>query len=126
MEDENRDPKIDSEAAPTAHADTDRGRRAQRWVTWVLALLTVPGAAIVMIIALGAVMSTAACSDRQCPNLGPRGIGFDVFFYGAPVVSLVTIAITFFAASRRWGIGVPLCGLALLFADLAVLAVVFK
>ncbi len=77
-----------------------------------MALLTVPAAAVVLIFALGAVMSTAACNERQCPNLGPSGIGFGVLFYGAPVIAALAIIISFFTARRRWGMAVPLCALA--------------
>jgi hypothetical protein len=44
-------------------------------------------------------------------------------FYGAPVVALLAIFISFFTASRRWGIVVPLCRWALLIADVVILAV---
>ncbi|MGA7049727.1 MAG: hypothetical protein WBZ37_00315, partial [Mycobacterium sp.] len=81
----------------------------------------VPGAAIVMLFALGAVMSTDSCSDRQCPNLAHGSIDFGVTFYGAPAVAFVVIAISFFTAKRRGGIAVPLCGWALLVADVAVM-----
>lgn len=91
------------------------------WSTWVLALLTVPGAAIVMLFALGAVMSTDACSESRCPNLG-AGIDFSVLFYGAPVVALLVITATVFTAKLRFGIAVPLVGLALLVGDVAILA----
>ena len=93
------------------------------WINWGLALTTVPAAAIVMLFALGAVMSTDGCSDRQCPNLGHGGIDFGVAFYGAPVVALIVIVISFFTAKRRGGIVVPLCGWALLVADVAIMAV---
>lgn len=46
------------------------GRAVWPWVNWGLALTTVPAAAIVMLFALGAVMSTDGCSDRSCPNRG--------------------------------------------------------
>jgi hypothetical protein len=46
-----------------------------------------------------------------------------VLFYGAPVVALLAIVISFFTARRRWGIVVPLCGWALLIADIVILAV---
>jgi hypothetical protein len=85
--------------------------------------LTVVGAGVVMVFSLGAVMSTAACSDKQCPNLGPNGISFDVLFYGAPVVAALTLIVSFFTAQRRWGIVVPLLALALLVADITILAV---
>src|SRR5246500_5812060 len=99
-----------------------RGRNVWPWVNWGLALSTVPAAAIVMLFALGAVMSTDGCSDRSCPNLGRGGIDFGVAFYGAPVVAFVVIIVSFFTAKRRGGIAVPLCGWALLVADVALMA----
>jgi len=98
------------------------GRHARPWVNWGLALSTVPAAAIVMLFALGAVMSTDGCAGRSCPNLGRGGIDFGVAFYGAPVVAFVVILISFFTAKRRGGIAVPLCGWALLVADVVVMA----
>lgn len=92
------------------------------WVNWGLALATVPGAALVMLFALGAVMSTDGCSDQSCPNLGHGGINFGVAFYGAPAVAVLVIIISFFTAKRRWGIAVPLCGWALLIADVGLMA----
>lgn len=90
-------------------------------VNWVLALLNVPGAAIAMLFALGAVMSTDSCTDRRCPNLG-GGISFDVLFYGPPVVAVLVIVASVFTAKRRAGVAVPLFGLALLVLDVAFLA----
>jgi hypothetical protein len=100
----------------------ESGRHAWPWVNWGLALSTVPAAAIVMLFALGAVMSTDGCAGRSCPNLGRGGIDFGVAFYGAPVVAFVVILISFFTAKRRGGIVVPLCGWALLVADVVVMA----
>ena len=111
-----------SSAAEPARGDGNRGRNVWPWVNWGLALATVPAAAIVMLFALGAVMSTDGCSDRSCPNLGRGGIDFGVAFYGAPVVALVVIVISFFTAKRRGGIVVALCGWALLVADVALMA----
>jgi hypothetical protein len=99
-----------------------RGRNVWPWVNWGLALSTVPAAAIVMLFALGAVMSTDNCSGRSCPHLGRGGIDFGVAFYGAPVVAVVVIVISFFTAKRRGGIVVPLCGWALLIIDVALMA----
>ncbi|QUR69996.1 hypothetical protein [Mycobacterium spongiae] len=99
------------------------GRKGRSRVNWVLALSTVPGAAIVMLFALGALMSTEACSGRQCSNLGVGGIDFGVLFYGAPAVALVVMLVSVFSAKRRGGIAVPLFGWALLVADVALLAV---
>jgi hypothetical protein len=109
-------------AAEPARGDVDRGRNARPWVNWGLALATVPAAAIVMLFALGAVMSTDGCTDRSCPNLGRGGIDFGVAFYGAPVVAFVVLVISFFTAKRRAGIVVPLCGWALLVADVLLMA----
>jgi hypothetical protein len=106
----------------TEPAQGESRRHVWRWINWGLALTTVPAAAIVMLFALGAVMSTDGCSDRQCPNLGHGGIDFGVAFYGAPTVAMVVILISFFTAKRRGGIVVPLCGWALLVADVAIMA----
>src|ERR1700759_1538772 len=99
-----------------------RGRNVWPWVNWGLALSTVPAAAIVMLFALGAVMSTDGCSGHSCPNLGRDGIDFGVAFYGAPAVALVVSVISFFTAKRRGGIAVPLVGWALLIIDAALMA----
>ncbi len=133
MNEENRDVKVAAginrgeDSGPgeqfAATSGTDRTKGVRFWVNWALALLTVLGAAVVMVFSLGAVMSTAACSDKQCPNLGPSGISFDVLFYGAPVVAALTIVVSFFTAQRRWGIVVPLLALALLVGDITILAV---
>ena len=111
-----------SVAEPT-WGDGTRGRSVRPWVNWGSALATVPAAAIVMLFALGAVMSTDGCGDRSCPNLGRGGIDFGVAFYGAPVVAFVVLVISSFTAKRRGGIAVPLVGWALLIADVALMAV---
>ena len=102
--------------------DTDHDKRARLWVNWGLALLAVVGAGVVMLVALGAVMSTAACSDKACPNLGPKGISFDTLYYGAPVVAALAVVASFFTARRRWGFVIPVVAIALLIADVAILA----
>jgi hypothetical protein len=115
---------ISSGVAP-AQSDgrpSGRGNNVWPWVNWGLALATVPAATIVMLFALGAVMSTDGCSDRNCPNLGRGGIDFGVAFYGAPIAAVVVIAVSLFTAKRRGGIAVPLCGWALLIADVALMA----
>ncbi len=130
MNQENRDVKTaaglsrdeDPGGELSATSGIDRTNRLRFWVNWALALLTVVGAGVVMVFALGAVMSTAACSDKQCPNLGPNGISFDVLFYGAPLVAALTIIISFFTAQRRWGFVVPVVALALLVADISIVA----
>ncbi len=111
-----------STATDPASGGSDDGRNVWPWVNWGLALATVPAAAIVMLFALGAVMSTDGCSDRSCPNLGHGGINFGVAFYGAPAVAVVVIVISLLTAKHRAGIAVPLCGWALLVADVALMA----
>jgi hypothetical protein len=101
---------------------TDHDKRVRMWVNWALALLAVVGAGIVMAFALVSVMSTAACNDKACPNLGPNGISFDTLFYSAPVVAGVAVVASFFTARRRWGFVIPVVALALLIADVAILA----
>jgi hypothetical protein len=102
--------------------DTGRDKRVRLWVNWALALFAVVGAGLVMAFALVSVMSTAACSDKACPNLGPNGISFDMLFYGAPVVAAVAFVASFFTARRRWGFVIPVIAIALLIADIAILA----
>jgi hypothetical protein len=105
---------------PAEPHDTGRNGRMRLWVNWALALLTVVGAGAAMAVALGAVMSTAACSDKACPNLG-GGISFDVLYYGAPALAVATILLSVFTARRRWGFVVPATALALQIADIAVI-----
>ncbi|HTY34305.1 hypothetical protein [Mycobacterium sp.] len=109
-------------ASGSGRGDAGRGLSAWPWVNWGLALATVPAAAIVMLFALGAVMSTDGCSEHHCPNLGRGGIDFGVAFYGAPVVAFIVLVISFFTAKRRGGIAVPLAGWALLVVDVALMA----
>jgi hypothetical protein len=104
----------------TEPAGQGRVRSKWPWINWGLALSTVPGAALVMLFALGAVMSTDACSSgRNCPH---GGIDFGVAFYGAPVAAFVVLLISFFTAKRPRGIVVPLVGWALLIIDVALMA----
>ena len=105
---------------------SEHKRPTRFWVNWMLALLTIPAAVVVRIFALGAVMSTAACSTAECPDLGPSGAMFNVLFYGPFVIAAVTILLSVATAARRWGIAVPLTAAALLLADVAALAVSFR
>ena len=101
---------------------TDHDKRVRLWVNWALALLTVVGAGIVMVVALGSVMSTAACNDKPCSNLGPSWVSFDTLYYGPPVVAALTVVVCFFTARRRWGFVIPVVAIALLIGDVAILA----
>ncbi len=95
-------------------------------LNWLLALLTIPGAALVMLYAVGQVMgSTTGCTDEACQQSGPGELWFGVLTYGAPIVALVTIGISFLTAKRTYGIVVPLAGLALLLLEVAVLTRTF-
>jgi hypothetical protein len=108
----------DEQIAP-ASDPTSRPGRAKAVVNWVLTLLTIPAAIVVVVVAIGFVMSTAGCTGSACT--GPGSFWFGVLFYGVPVVAAVAIIASLFTARRRWGIVVPLCALALLTADLLVL-----
>jgi hypothetical protein len=118
-----RYPAMDSRTQRATEPARGRDEQFWPWVNWALAICTVPAAAMVMLFALGAVLSTDACSDGACPNVGRGGIDFGVAFYSAPVVASVVIVISLFTAKRRRGIVVPLCGWALLVADVAIMAV---
>jgi hypothetical protein len=126
MNEENSNLKTDAGAdpdkQPASTAGADRSKRLRLWVNWALALLTVLGAAIVMVYFFSAVMSTAGCSARTCQHVGPGWVSPDVLLYGPPVVAVLTIVVSFFTARRRWGIVVPVVALALLGADAAILA----
>jgi hypothetical protein len=110
-------------AVEPARHDAGRVGRVPALINWGLALLTVPLAVVVIFVALGGVMSTSACSGSACQ--GPGSLGFGVLLFGAPVVAVATIVASFFTTRRRWGIAVPLVGLALIAVDLIVLAVSF-
>ncbi|MGO9355515.1 MAG: hypothetical protein ACLP3C_33555 [Mycobacterium sp.] len=93
-----------TESTPDAGTQPPSGdnlgrRRPWAWVTWALALLTVPAAALVMVFDVGAAVSTAACSGAQCPALGPHGLVYGVLLYGAPAIAVLTIVASFLPRS---------------------------
>ena len=51
--------------------DTVASRR-QRITNWVLALLTIVGAAAAVLFAYGTALGTSGCNDRACPQPWPR------------------------------------------------------
>ncbi|TMS52633.1 hypothetical protein E0T84_15555 [Mycobacterium sp. DBP42] len=112
----------ESQTLQTQH---NGGRRTRFSMTWVLVVLTIPAAIAVFLYGMGAVMSMAGCTGEVCANKGPGEFWFGVLFYGAPVVPIVTIAISIFTARMRYGILVPIVGLALLAIDFAILALTF-
>lgn len=113
-------------ATETAPRSAPPDRKTRLWVNWMSALATIPVAAAIMIYALGGVLSSAACSGQECPDMGPHGIGFGILFYGAAVVAALTVVISFFTARLPQGILVALGAWALLVADVIILLVMFR
>jgi hypothetical protein len=60
-------------------------------VNWILAILTVPGALFVMLVGFAAAMGTDRCAYEDCPRQGPPYLVMTLLFFGAPVISLLTI-----------------------------------
>src|SRR6201987_490480 len=124
MNEENRDVKIADRNKQLASAgDAGRTKRLSLWLNWALALLTVLVAGFVMVYFFSAVMSTAACGDKQCQHAEPNWISPNVLLYGPPVVAALTVFASIFPAPRGWGIVVPVVALALFAADIGILAV---
>ncbi|BBY64387.1 hypothetical protein [Mycolicibacterium helvum] len=111
-------------ASNTAETHPDEAPRARLWVNWLLALSTILGAVAVQLFAMGAVMSTSACSAPNCPK--PSGFIYGLLTYGAPVVAVAAIVVTFFTAGRRRGFLVPLVAWLLLILDVAILTATFS
>jgi hypothetical protein len=114
---------MDMETVEPTKPSVDRSDRGKTFLNWVLALSTVPVALVLVIVAIGAVMGTAACTNQPCD--APNPTLFGVLLYGAPIVAVVTVVVSFFTARRRWGTAVPACALALQAVGLAVLFVSF-
>ena len=109
----------------TSNGDTEHIRHSGRIVNWVLALATIPGAVAVVVFLYMQVLGTAGCNDQPCPRQGPGELGFTLIQYGAPVVAVVAVVLSFFTARRRGGIVVPVVAWLLLIAAFAVLAFSF-
>jgi hypothetical protein len=106
---------------------TDTGSRTGRVsLNWVLALLTIPGAAAVVIYSYLQVLSTAACTGEPCAQQGPGEFLFGLIMYGTPVIAVVTVALSFLTARRPHGIVVPAVAWALLVIAAVVLATTFQ
>ncbi|BBX35427.1 hypothetical protein MMAG44476_01110 [Mycolicibacterium mageritense DSM 44476 = CIP 104973] len=105
--------------------DEQSSRKLRLSVNWVLAILTIPAAIAVFLFGMGKVMGMAGCTGPQCASEGPGDFWFGILFYGAPVVPVITLAVSIFTARLRRGIVVPLIALALLAVDFAVLALTF-
>jgi len=112
-----------------AQDDSEQQRAAHRRRTvtnWVLAALTVPGAFVIILYQYGQVLATAGCSERTCAKLGPSPFVFGLIEYGAPVVAVVAVALSFVTARKRYGIVVPLVAWALLIVGFVVLTFTFE
>ncbi len=103
---------------------TDKAPRSRLWVNWLLALSTILGAGLVQLFAMGAVMSTAACSNPNCPK--PSGFIYGLLTYGAPVIAVLAIVVTIFTARHPRGWLVPAVAWLLLVVDVAILAATFS
>jgi len=110
--------------ASNATETHEKAPRSRLWVNWLLALSTILGAGIVQLFAMGAVMSTSACSAPNCPK--PSGFVYGLLTYGAPVIAVVAIALSFFTARLARGWLVPAVAWLLLILDVAILAVTFS
>lgn len=102
----------------------EKAPRSRLWINWLLALSTIVGAAAVQLFAMGAVMSTAACSNPNCPK--PSGFVYGLLTYGAPVVAVLALVVSFFTAGHRRGFLVPVVAWILLLLDAAILAATFS
>ena len=111
-------------ASNATDAQPDEAPRSRLWINWLLALSTILGAAAVQLFAMGAVMSTSACSAPNCPK--PSGSNYGSLTYGAPVVAVLAIVASFFTAGHRRGFVVPLVAWILLIPDVAILAATFS
>jgi hypothetical protein len=103
-----------------------RASGKQTAVNWGLALSTIIGALLVSGYSFMQVMGTAGCSDRICPHMGPGDFTFGLIMYGAPVVAIVTIALSFVTARRPRGWVVPAIAWVLFIVAFIVLAVTFR
>jgi hypothetical protein len=99
--------------------------RAGLITNWLLAVATVPGAIAVVVFLYVQILGTAGCNHQPCPRQGPGELGFTLIQYGAPVVAVVAVVLSFFTARRRGGIVVPVVAWLLLIAAFAVLAFSF-
>jgi hypothetical protein len=91
-----------------------------------LAVLTVPAALLVMLVGFAAAMGTDRCAYEDCPRQGPPYLVMTLLFFGAPVISLLTIIVSVRTARRGWGFAIPLAAFALFSIDVVVLYLSFK
>ena len=110
----------------TTHDTRSRGSGRQTAVNWGLALSTIIGALLIEAYAFMRVMGTASCGDGTCAHEGPGNFGFGLITYGAPVVAVVTIAVSWVTARRPRGWLVPAVAWALFVIAFIVLAVTLR
>jgi hypothetical protein len=115
-----RSPADDGESTADARPHTRR-----TVVNWILALLTIPGAAAVVGFAYLQVLGTAGCTQGTC-RLGPGEFVFGLIMYGPPVVAAVAIALSFVTAQRPRGFVVPTIAWVLMVAAFAILVSTFS
>ena len=99
--------------------------RTARVANWILALATVPGATAVVVFLYMQVLGTAGCNAQPCSRQGPGELGFTLIQFGAPVVAVVAVVLSFFTARRRGGILVPVVAWLLLIGAFVVLVFSF-
>lgn len=108
----------------TVRSDSPAEAPASRTViNWTLAVLTLLGAAVVVGYAYMQVLGTAACTTDACATPGETTFG--LITYGAPILAVLTIIVSFFTAKRPRGILVPLFTWAVLIVSFIVLMVTF-
>jgi len=95
-------------------------------LNWTLALLTIPGAAAVVVYSYLQVLSTAGCTGGTCARQGPGEFLFGLIMYGTPVIAVVAVALSFLTARRANGIVVPVIAWALLVIAAVILATTFQ
>ena len=100
--------------------------RGRLVVNWILAVLTVPGALFVMLFGFAAAMGTDRCAYEDCPRQGPPYLVMSLLFFGAPVISLLTLIASARTAGRGWGFAIPLAAFALFGIDVVVLYLSFR
>lgn len=91
----------------TDGASATEATPAQRRIHWIAALLTIIGAAVAEVVAYGLTLGVAGCTDQSCPHLGLANAAYGPVVYGAPIVAVVAIALSFVTARKRWGWVVP-------------------
>lgn len=116
----------DCETAHDADDVPDRRHTTRSVINWVLAILTAPGAAVVVAAAYIHVLGSAGCSPDACGRLGPGPVLFTVITDGAPVVAVAAIALSFVTARHRFGIAVPVIAWILLAVGLIALDISFQ